>query len=215
MRAKVNDRAPDAKRPPQPIAFPVSKENLDEPANNGTLVTRGPLGVDATDAQFDIATDGIAYAALTTPGQAEATLNRIDLANGKANPVPGRATIGTQPITAMAAAGQIEDDNRAPDELVAVSSTQLRSRLLSRDLRVAVSCNERCFVQGTLTAGGKTIGTGSGEVPDDGKATIVVELTSAGKAAVRRSGFLGMRLSARVGDGAGNSRTVTRSIRER
>jgi len=96
-----------------------------------------------------------------------------------------------------------------------VSSTQLRSRLLARDLRVAISCNERCFVTGTLTAGGKTIGTGTGEVADDSKATIVVKLNASGRAAVRRPGFLGMRLSAVVQDGAGNSRTVTRSIRER
>lgn len=189
---------------------------LQAPPNNGTLTTRGPLGVDATDAQFDIGTGNIAYAALSTPGQAAATLNRIDLANGKATPViGGRSTVGTRPITAMAAAGEIEDDKRAPDELVSVSSTQLRSRLLTRDLRVAVSCNERCFVNGTLTAGGRTIGTGTGEVPDNGKATIVVKLNAAGRAAVRRSGFLAMRLSVVIQDGAGNSRTVTRSIRER
>jgi len=188
---------------------------LQSPPNNGTLVTRGPLGVDATDAQFDIGTDGTAYAALARPGQAAAELHRIDLANGKATPVAGRAGVGTRPITALATAGQIEDDKNAPNELVAVSSTQLRSRLLAQDLRVAVSCNERCFITGTLTAGAKTIGRGAGEVGDRSKATIVVKLNSAGKAAVRRPGFLGMRLSAVVQDGAGNSRTVTRSIRER
>jgi hypothetical protein len=189
---------------------------LQNPPNSGTLTTRGPLGVDATDAQFDIASDGVAYAALSTAGQPAGALYRVNLSTGAAAPVPGpHATIGTRPITALAAAGQIEDDKSAPNELVAVSSTQLRGRLLSRDLRVAVSCDERCFVSGTLTAGGRTIGTGTGEVGDRSKATVVIALNAAGRAAVRRPGFLGMRLVAVVQDGAGNSRTVTRSIRER
>ena len=188
---------------------------LQNPPNNGTLTTRGTLGVDATDAQFDISSDNIGYAALSLPGKVPPSIHRIDLANGRATPISSRPELGIKPVVAMAVGGQIEEDATAPRELVAVSSTQLRSRLLTRDLRVSVSCNERCFVDGTLTAGGRTIGTGSGDVADESKANVTVKLNRAGRAAVRRSGFLAMRLTVKVQDGAGNSSSVTRSIRER
>lgn len=68
-----------------------------DPPNAGTLATRGALGVDATDASFDISSTGTAYAALTVGGVTG--LYTVDLTNGTALLV---GTLGTGgPVTGI------------------------------------------------------------------------------------------------------------------
>ena len=87
---------------------------LQNPPNNGTLVTVGPLGVDAqSGAGFDIApSDGIAWAALRVPGQGGSQLYRINLTNGAATLV-GRIGGGVA-VNGLAALGVAQADTTAP-----------------------------------------------------------------------------------------------------
>jgi hypothetical protein len=84
---------------------------MQNPPNNGTLVTMGMLGVDATRiAGFDIAaSDATAYAALVEAGQpgnsARASLYSIDLMTGAATAL-GKIG-GPKPLTALATLGQL------------------------------------------------------------------------------------------------------------
>ena len=88
---------------------------LQNPPNNGTLVSVGALGVDAGDnAGFDISSvDGVAYAALQVTPSASSGLYRIDLTTGRATLVD-RIGGGT-PLRALAAAGTAPADTTAAD----------------------------------------------------------------------------------------------------
>jgi hypothetical protein len=58
----------------------------------------------------------------------------------------------------LAAAGTVADDNTAPDESIALSSTQLRERLLAVGVRMSVACNEACTATGAVTFAGASVG---------------------------------------------------------
>ena len=126
---------------------------IQNPPNDGTLTTVGALGTDNNAAAFDIGDSNVGYAVLNGE-QNRQNLFRIDLSNGHAT----QATnffIGTdQPLTGLAAAGTIADDNTAPDESIALSSTQLRERLLAVGVRMTVACNEACTATAAVRSRG-------------------------------------------------------------
>ena len=113
------------------------------PPNDGTLTTVGVLGTNNNAVAFDIGEGNIGYAVLNGE-QNRQNLFRIDLTNGHATQATNFFIGSDQPLTGLAAAGTVPDDNTAPDESIALSSTQLRERLLAVGVRMSVACNEAC-----------------------------------------------------------------------
>jgi hypothetical protein len=161
---------------------------------------------------FDIGEGNVGYAVLTGE-QNRQNLYRIDLSNGHAT----RATnffIGTsQPLVGLAAAGTVPADTTAPDESIALSSTQLRERLLSVGVRMSVACNEACTATAAVTLAGRPSGlNGAAVAGGPGRSTLTVALNQRTRAAIRRAN---VRLTVRITviDGAGNRSRQTRVLR--
>ena len=110
---------------------------LQNPPNNGTLTTIGPLGVDASDlAGFDISgVDGIAYAALQVGGASSSSLYTINLASGAAT-VVGR--IGGGSIVRALAGGRHRSDRL--DRTVSPAADRLRGDAGGSAAPVGSSC---------------------------------------------------------------------------
>jgi hypothetical protein len=191
---------------------------LQDPPNTGTLRTVGPLGVAVGGPLgFDIGTGNIGWAAMRpTAGGTAVNLYRVDLATGRATPATATPAIGTQNVVALAAGGTVADDDDAPTDSVAVSSTQSESRLLSQGLLVSVSSDEAASVRATVAAAGGSAASGTATIADRaGRTTVTLRLSAAARAAIRRPGTLLMTLSVTVTDTAGNASTQRRSIRTR
>jgi uncharacterized protein DUF4394 len=185
---------------------------IQNPPNAGTLTTVGALGTDNDAEAFDIGEGNVGYAVLTGE-QNRQNLYRIDLTNGHAT----RATnffIGTgQPLVGLAAAGTVPDDTTAPDESIALSSTQLRERLLSVGVRMSVACNEACTATAAVTFAGRPSGLNGAVVAGGpGRSTLTVALNQRTRDAIRRAN---VRLTVRITviDGAGNRSRQTRVLR--
>jgi hypothetical protein len=185
---------------------------IQNPPNNGTLTTVGALGTNNNAVAFDIGDGNGAYAVLNGE-QNRQNLYRIDLSNGHAT----QATsffIGTdQPLVGLAAAGTVPDDNTAPDESIALSSTQLRERLLAVGVRMSVACNEACTATAAVTYAGRSSGLNGAVVAGGpGRSTLTVALNKRTRDAIRRAN---VRLTVRITviDGAGNRSRQTRVLR--
>jgi hypothetical protein len=185
---------------------------IQNPPNDGTLTTVGALGTTNNAVAFDIGDSNIAYAVLNGE-QNRQSLYRVDLSNGHAT----QATnffIGTdQPLIGLAAAGTVPDDNTAPDESIALSSTQLRERLLAVGVRMSVACNEACTATAAVTFAGRPSGLNGAVVSGGpGRSTLTVALNHRTRDAIRRAN---VRLTVRITviDGAGNRSRQTRVLR--
>jgi Domain of unknown function (DUF4394) len=185
---------------------------IQNPPNSGTLTTVGALGTNNTAVAFDIGDNNGAYAVLNGE-QNRQNLYRIDLTNGHAT----QATnffIGTdQPLVGLAAAGTVPDDTTAPDESIALSSTQLRERLLAVGVRMSVACDEACNATAAVTYAGRSSGLNGAVVAGGpGRATLTVALNKRTRDAIRRAN---VRLTVRITviDGAGNRSRQTRVLR--
>jgi hypothetical protein len=185
---------------------------IQNPPNNGTLTTVGALGTNNNAVAFDIGDNNGAYAVLNGE-QNRQNLYRIDLSNGHAT----QATnffIGTdQPLVGLAAAGTVPDDNTAPDESIALSSTQLRERLLAVGVRMSVACDEACTATAAVTYAGRPSGLNGAVVRGGpGRSTLTVALNKRTRDAIRRAN---VRLTVRITviDGAGNRSRQTRVLR--
>ena len=185
---------------------------IQNPPNDGTLTTVGALGTDNNAVAFDIGDGNVGYAVLNGE-QNRQNLYRIDLSNGHAT----QATnffIGTdQPLVGLAAAGTVADDNTAPDESIALSSTQLRERLLAVGVRMSVACNEACTATAAVTFAGRSSGLNGAVVSGGpGRSTLTVALNQRTRDAIRRAN---VRLTVRITviDGAGNRSRQTRVLR--
>ena len=185
---------------------------IQSPPNEGTLTTVGALGTDNNAVAFDIGESNVGYAVLNGE-QNRQNLFRIDLANGHAT----QATnffIGTdQPLVGLAAAGTVADDNTAPDESIALSSTQLRERLLAVGVRMTVACNEACTATAAVTFAGRSSGLNGTVVSGGpGRSTLTVALNQRTRDAIRSAN---VRLTVRITviDGAGNRSRQTRVLR--
>jgi hypothetical protein len=183
------------------------------PPNNGTLTTVGSLGsVNPGTVAFDIGEGNDAWAVIDEERDTQA-LYGINLSTGRA----AKATnflIGTdQPVTALAAAGNVADDNTAPDESIALSSTQLRERLLALGVRMSVACDEACTASASVSYAGSNSGI-NGTVVEGGpgRSTLSVALNKRTRDAIRRAN---VRLTIRITviDGAGNRSRQTRVLR--
>jgi hypothetical protein len=183
------------------------------PPNDGTLTTVGGLGnVNPGSVAFDIGEGNDAWAVINEERDQQ-SLYSINLTNGQAT----KATnffIGTdKPLVALAAAGNVADDNTAPDESIAMSSTQLDTTLLANGVRMTVACNEACTATAAVTFGGRSSGiNGTVVAGGPGRSRLTVALNARTRAAIRRSN---VRLTVRITviDGAGNRVRQTRVLR--
>lgn len=154
------------------------------PPNNGTLVTNGPLGVDATDPiQFDVAGNQTAYAAFGSPSFTGQRLYSINLDTGAASISAGSPRVGTGAgVVAMTALGQVANDIVAPR--VAIGNyTTYRTIWLRSGLKFTLSCPEDCVSTVTLRLGTTVLGTTNVTITKPGTAVALIKLTAAGRAA--------------------------------
>ena len=182
------------------------------PPNDGTLTTVGALGTNNNAVAFDIGDGNVAYAVLNGE-QNRQNLFRIDLTNGHATQATNFFIGSDQPLTGLAAAGTVPDDNTAPNESIALSSTQLRERLLAVGVRMSVACNEACTATAAVTFAGRPSGLNGAVVSGGpGRSTLTVALNQRTRDAIRRAN---VRLTVRITviDGAGNRSRQTRVLR--
>jgi len=185
---------------------------IQNPPNNGTLTTVGALGTNNNAVAFDIGDSNIGYAVLNGE-QNRQNLYRIDLSNGHATQATNFFIGSEQPLVGLAAAGTVPDDDTAPDESIALSSTQLRERLLAVGVRMSVACDEACTATAAVSFGGSNSGLNGAVVAGGpGRATLTVALNKRTRDAIRRAN---VRLTVRITviDGAGNRSRQTRVLR--
>ena len=185
---------------------------VQNPPNDGTLTTVGALGTNNNAVAFDIGEGNVAYAVLNGE-QNRQNLFRIDLTNGHATQATSFFIGSDQPLAGLAAAGTVPDDNTAPDESIALSSTQLRERLLAVGVRMSVACNEACTATAAVTFAGRPSGLNGAVVSGGpGRSTLTVALNQRTRDAIRRAN---VRLTVRITviDGAGNRSRQTRVLR--
>ena len=133
---------------------------IQNPPNNGTLVSVGALGVDAGDnAGFDIsAVDGVAYAALQVAPSLSSGLYRINLTTGAATLV-GRIG-GSTAVRALAAAGTAPNDTTAPTLAIAAGSSAKIRSLLRNGVTLRATCSESCSMTARILLGTRQVGGG-------------------------------------------------------
>jgi uncharacterized protein DUF4394 len=185
---------------------------IQNPPNSGTLTTVGALGTNNDAVAFDIGDNNGAYAVLNGE-QNRQNLYRIDLSNGHATVATNFFIGADQPLVGLAAAGTVPDDNTAPNESIALSSTQLRERLLGVGVRMSVACNEACSATAAVTYAGRSSGLNGTVVSGGpGRSTLTVALNKRTRDAIRRAN---VRLTVRITviDGAGNRSRQTRVLR--
>ncbi|MBA3244492.1 MAG: DUF4394 domain-containing protein [Actinobacteria bacterium] len=182
---------------------------IQNPPNNGTLVSVGALGVDAGDnAGFDISSvDGIAYAALQVSPSLSSGLYRINLMTGAAT-LAGRIGGGT-PLRALAAVGTAPADTTPPTLGIATSFSSKVSTLLRSGVTLRATCSESCALTARILLGSRQIGGGRTITTDvAGTTTFKVGFTTAAKKQYARNRTLTLSLVVTARDAAGN--TVTR-----
>jgi hypothetical protein len=183
------------------------------PPNAGTLSTIGPLGIDATaPVGLDVSGDNqIAYMSSRTG--TGAGLFTVNLVTGSASPAVSRNAIGAGVLRDIAVAGPAPAPEN-PVLSVAVSSTQLVSRLLSRGLVVSASCSAACELTGRVTVGGRQAATATGAVARRaGRTTLTFPLDRAARDRIRREGNTLLRLRITSQSSSGATRTQDRDIR--
>lgn len=189
-----------------------------DPPNDGTLKTIGGLGTTGEPIAFDIAENNAGYAAIQrTAGSSSIGLYKVNLQSGAATPAGSVFTIGTsQPLVALAAAGDVNDDSSDPKLSVSSSSTQLRSRLLAGGLQLTVNANEAITGEARVKYGNRTAGTADVEIKEGaGFDRVVVPLNSTVRNALRAGKSVRLDLRVEVADGAGNRSDLSRPIRSR
>jgi hypothetical protein len=185
---------------------------IQNPPNNGTLTTVGPLGTNNNAVALDIGSGNVGYAVLTEEHNRQG-LYRIDLTNGHATKLTNFFIGASQPLTGLAAAGTIADDNTAPAESIAMSSTQLDTTLLRNGVQMTVACDEACAATAAVTFAGRSSGiNGTVVASGPGRSRFTVPLNARTRAAIRSAN---VRLTVRitVTDGAGNRSRQTRVLR--
>ena len=183
------------------------------PPNAGTLNTVGALGVDAQAVNgFDIAQDNAAYAVFT--GEGGSSLYRINTTSGAATLAAGssRSSVGgNRSLVALAAAGQVPDDNTRPRVLFQIQPTQDDRRVLRNGIDAAASCSEACTLRAVVRRGSRRLGSVTGGLERAGFDSIDVRLNRRGRAIVRR-GPVRLRVSVTATDAAGNTTTKRKTV---
>ncbi len=189
-----------------------------DPPNDGTLKTVGGLGTTGEPIAFDIAENNLGYAAIQrSSGSSEIGLFRVNLSSGAATPAGASYIVGSsQPLVALAAAGEISDDTSDPKLSVSSSSTQLRSRLLAGGLQLTVNASEAVTGEARVKYANRTIGTADVEITGGaGFDRVVVPLNTTVRNALRAGKSVRLDLRVEVADGAGNRADLSRPIRSR
>ena len=190
---------------------------IQNPPNNGTLVTVGPLGLTiGPNAGFDIAgSDGVAYAALQIPGNdASSALHRINLTTGAATLV-GRIG-GRSPIRALATAGVAPADTAAPTVQVAgrITASARVGQLLRTGVRLRATCSEGCTLRAELRIGSRVVGSGKPVTTDlAGSAPLRLVFRTAAKKQLAANRTLAVTVVVIASDASGNDSTVRQTIR--
>jgi len=191
---------------------------LQNPPNNGTLVTVGPLGVDFADsAGFDIASsDGTAYAALQIQGSdVSSQLYRINLTTGAAT-VIGRIG-GRVLLRALAAAGTAPTDTTPPTVRIASITASVRVAVLARaGIRLRATCSESCTVNARIVLGTRVVGTGRAVTSDiAGAVPLRALFSTVGKKLLAGRRLVILKVIVSAADASGNQSNTTRTIRAR
>ena len=188
---------------------------LQNPPNNGTLVTIGSLGVDVGDVtNLDIsAVDGVAYMSAQIAPTASSQLYTVNLTTGAATLV-GRIGGGSA-LRALAAAGTAPADTTPPGLTLAraVASTKAQG-LLRAGVRVRATCSEGCRLTARVLFGSRGVGSSRAVSTDVvGSTSLRLVFTTAAKKqlAARRTLVLTIVVTAR--DAAGNATTRRQTIR--
>ncbi len=190
---------------------------LQNPPNNGTLVTVGSLGIDIGDSTgFDIsAVDGIAYAAVQVGQSASSQLYTVSLTTGAATLV-GRVG-GMVPLRALATAGTAPADTAAPTVSLtkAVASTKLRT-LLRTGVRLRATCSEGCTLTATIRSGSRVVGSGKAVTTDlAGSAPLRLVFRTAAKKEFARRASVAFTIVVTARDAAGSTTTARQTLRAR
>ena len=188
---------------------------LQNPPNNGTLVTIGSLGIDIGDnAGFDIsAVDGVAYAAVQVGQSSSSQLYTVNLGTGAATLV-GRIG-GGSPLRALAAVGTAPADTAAPGVTPAKAAASTRvATLLRTGVRLRATCSEGCTLSAQILFGSRVVGSGKPITTDlAGSAPLRLVFRTAAKKefAARRTAAFTLVVTAR--DAAGNASTSRQTLR--
>ena len=188
---------------------------LQNPPNNGTLVTVGSLGIDIGDnAGFDIsAVDGIAYAAVQVGQSSSSQLYSVNLGTGAATLV-GRIG-GGSPLRALAAVGTAPADTAAPGVTLAkaAASTKLGT-LLRTGARLRATCSEGCMLSAQILAGSRVVGSGKPITTDlAGSAPLRLVFRTAAKKEFGSRQTVAFTVVVTARDAAGNATTSRQTLR--
>jgi len=191
---------------------------LQNPPNNGTLVTVGLLGVDFADnAGFDIASsDGTAYAALQIQGSdVSSQLYRINLTTGAAT-VIGRIG-GRVLLRALAAAGTAPTDTRPPTVRIVSITASVRVAVLSKaGIRLRATCSESCTLGTRIVFGTRVVGTGRAVTSDiAGSVPLRAVFSAVGKKLFAGRRLVVLKVIVSATDASGNQSNTSRTIRAR
>lgn len=203
--------------------------------NGGTVADIGPLGVTMSpiaDAGFDIAANGVAYAALTNAGDNSTRLYTINLATGAATtvgpvigggaPVDSLTIIGAAPVVAppppAPPGGNVPGagDTTGPKVVVKHRTIARLTAAGVRSVRMTYTCDEGCRVGANLRVGKAVVGSAK----TSGRSTagkLSLKTTAFQRSAIarlrrsnvsRRSATLAMTFT----DAAGNITRVNRKL---
>ena len=188
---------------------------LQNPPNNGTLVSVGALGIDVGDnAGFDIsAVDGVAYVSAQLGQSISSQLYTVNLTTG-ATTLVGRVG-GRSPLRALAAAGTAPADTATPSVTLAKATASTKvGALLRTGVRLRATCSEGCTLSAQILSGSRVVGSGKPVTTDlAGSAPLRLVFRTAAKKefASRRTVSFTIVVTAR--DAAGNTTTARQTLR--
>ena len=187
---------------------------LQNPPNNGTLVSIGSLGIDIGDnVGFDIsAVDGVAYVSAQVGQSSSSQLYTVNLTTGATTQV-GR--IGGSPLRALAAAGTAAADTAAPGVMLAkaVASTKVGA-LLRTGVGLRATCSEGCTLSAQILSGWRVVGSGKPITTDlAGSAPLRLVFRTTAKKEFAARGSVAFTVVVTARDAAGNTTTARRTLR--
>jgi len=190
---------------------------LQNPPNNGTLVTVGSLGVDIGDsAGFDISSiDGVAYASVQVGASTSSQLYTINLTTG-ATTLAGRIG-GRVPLRALAALGTAPADGTAPGLGLAKAAAPARVKALLRSgASLRATCSESCTLTARILSGSRVVGNAKSVTTDlAGSTTLRLVFTTAAKKSLAGRKTLTLTIVVTARDASGNTVTKRRTLRAR
>jgi Domain of unknown function (DUF4394) len=190
---------------------------IQDPPNEGTIKRVGRFGTPiGTDASFDIAQDGTAYAAFQDTAQ-RTKLYRVDLTApvNAGQPAAEDPVIGKHggAVTGLAVAPPATSPVTPADPKLTVRASAKRrvSRrsLRKRGLDVGARCSEACRLEATLSYGATTLGQATEKL---GSAGFVRMRVRVGRRALPGRGRRKLILRVTATDGSGNTATARRGV---